>query len=472
MKNQKGFVSFVGAGPGDIGLITQKGMQCIERADVILYDRLVNPRLLRSAKATCEFVYCGKLPKNHIMRQEKINEMLVQLAEQGQYVVRLKGGDPSVFGRVGEEAEELGKHGILYDIVPGITSSIAAATYAGIPITHRDYSNSFTLRTGHYCANNERADSKGQQMGDTIAYYMGIKNLNINCKRLIEQGKPSKTKVAIIQWATLGKQKVVEGTLETIADIVNEENIENPAMMIVGDVVSLRESLAWFDKKRLNGKRVIIAKSTAGDFELESYFSAQGAEAYSFPILQKKERKFTENELTMIVNSKRLAFATPDSVVILLEQLMEAGYDIRDLPRNIACRSDKTKKVLAERGIIADKLKGSDESMVMIAPTNDKVIGLNVDLYFSHEILVDQRFNEINERMLKEDEWATVIFPNKAAVDSYVNELVNLNIEHMQNINFAYIGESVKEYANRFGFSTIDEEIQCQLDCNEWRRSQ
>ena len=426
MENKQGFVSFVGAGPGDIGLITKKGAESIGKADIILYDRLVNPRLLRYAKETCEFVYCGKLPQRHTLRQEKINALLVQYAEQGKYVVRLKGGDPAVFGRVGEEAEALTKHHLPYEIIPGITASIAAATYAGIPVTHRDYSNSLTLRTGHYCANNEGNSATGQQIGETIAYYMGVKNLPNNCRKLIEQGKSSDTKVALIQWATLGKQKVVEGTLATIATIIQNEKIENPAMMIVGDVVSLRDSLAWFEKKRFFGKRIIIAKSSVGDYQLENHFTSHGAEAYSFPTMKKTNARFTDDELMKIIQSERLIIQTPDSVGILLDQVMEAGYDIRDLPRNIQCRSDKTLKELASKGLIAKKVIDSDLQTVIVGAKGSEYQLPELEscsVYFSHEVSIDQRFNEINQRVLSEDKWETVIFPNKASVDTYMAEL-------------------------------------------------
>ncbi|MCM3653497.1 uroporphyrinogen-III C-methyltransferase [Metabacillus litoralis] len=472
MENNKGFVSLVGAGPGDVGLVTQKGIQCLNKADVILYDRLVNPRLLRYAKETCEFIYCGKLPKRHILRQEKINEMLVQLAIQGKYVARLKGGDPTVFGRVGEEAEELVKHGVSFEIVPGITSSIAAAAYAGIPVTHRNYSNSFTVRTGHACESNGSGDFLGKQMGETIAYYMGVKSLPGNCQKLIEQGKSVDTKVAVIQWATLGKQRVVEGTLASIAGIVEKEKIENPAMMIVGEVISLRDSLAWFEKKRFSGRRILVAKASAGDYRLENYFTAHGAESFSFPTLQRKQYTFTATDLETIMNAKRIIFATPESVEIFLSQLTEAGYDIRELPRCIECLSEITKKSLAARGIIAYKANNAQEHTVMIGHKSyqdDPAIHGKTTMFFSHELVVDTRFDEINERLLNEDKWETVIFPNKAAVNSYVSELNKIRIEHLRNIPFAYVGESVKRYAMELGFSKIDEEIQSELERNEWK---
>ncbi|GGP14197.1 uroporphyrinogen-III C-methyltransferase [Oceanobacillus neutriphilus] len=467
METSKGFVSFVGAGPGDTGLVTEKGIQCLKKADIILYDRLANPRLLRNAKDSCEFIYCGKLPERHTMRQEKINKLLVQYASEGCYVVRLKGGDPSVFGRVGEEAEELAAYHIAFEIVPGITSSIAAAAYAGIPVTHRDYSTSLTFRTGHTCESNAALHGDGQLLGDTIAYYMGMKKMLVNCRELIKQGKPADTKVAIIQWGTLGKQKVAEGTLETIQSVIEEGHIESPAMMIVGDVVELRKKLIWFDKKKFSGRRILIAKASGNTFALEDYFTELGAEAYSFPIWKQKVHTFSEEELKAIMKSDRLVFTNVYSVDILFDQFCQAHYDIRNLPRSIVYQTKKTRKALAARGILAVSSQDNDISSITIGSKTDT--SHTKETFPTHEWLVDKRFDEINKRMLTEDDWETVIFPNKAAVTSFKEELKKLEMYHLLDIQFAYIGESVKKYAMEQGFSVIDEAVQSELKRMNWR---
>ncbi|ADU28536.1 uroporphyrinogen-III C-methyltransferase [Evansella cellulosilytica] len=474
MTNQTGFVSFVGAGPGDSGLITNKGLKSIKKADVILYDRLVNPRLLREAKKTCDFIYCGKLPNRHIMRQEKINETLIEQAKLGQYVVRLKGGDPSVFGRVGEEAEALVNEGIEYEIIPGVTSSIAAAAYAGIPVTHRDYSNSFTLRTGHASVTKETVDNtyNGQYLGETIAYYMGVKSLKTNCHTLIEQGKTPQTKVAVIEWATLGKQRVVEGTLETISDIVETENIKNPAMTIIGDVVSLRQKIKWFDKKKFIGKRVLVAKSSGTSFDLEDYFTGHGAEAYSFPTVKMEEAAFTNGELTKALQSDRIIFTAPESVDTFLSSMLNHSFDIRDLPRDIQFLSEKTRKKLMEKGIIATKAEFSEKTTAVISPSGKKIdqsLFVDSHVFRSHAWERDHRFDELNERILTEDNWQTVIFPNKASIDSFIAEIERLRIE-LKALSFAYIGESVKKYAIQCGFTHVDQEVQNDLENNKWKR--
>jgi uroporphyrin-III C-methyltransferase len=226
-------------------------MECIQQADVILYDRLVNNELLKYAKAEAELIFCGKQPGKHHIIQEQIHELLIEKATEGKIVTRLKGGDPCIFGRVGEEAEVLSANGIRYEIVPGITSGIAAPAYAGIPVTHRDYASSFAIVTGH-----GREEKGLDQLNwsalaqgiDTIAFYMGIGNLNYICTRLIEHGKNPYTKAAIIQWGTTARQKTVTGNLKDIEKRALEAGITHPAIVLVGDVVGVREKLRWFQE--------------------------------------------------------------------------------------------------------------------------------------------------------------------------------------------------------------------------------
>jgi uroporphyrin-III C-methyltransferase len=248
-----GKVYLVGAGPGDAELITVKGLRCIQEADVILYDRLINNELLSYAKPEADLIYCGKLPNYHTMKQETINAFLIKLAKKGKTVVRLKGGDPFVFGRGGEEAEALAKHNIEFEIVPGITSGIAAAAYAGIPVTHRDFSSSVAFITGHkQKGSNEDVKWESLAKGiDTLAIYMGINNLPYIREQLLKHGKAPTTPAAVIQWGTLAEQKTVTATLETIVEVVKRHQIENPSMIIIGEVVSLRPKIQWFEQLSL-----------------------------------------------------------------------------------------------------------------------------------------------------------------------------------------------------------------------------
>jgi uroporphyrin-III C-methyltransferase len=258
----KGKVYLVGAGPGDPKLITVYGMECIQQADVILYDRLANEALLQYAKDDAELIFCGKLPGKHQLIQQQIHELLVEKASEGKTVVRLKGGDPCVFGRVGEEAEVLAEHGIQYEIVPGITSGIAAPAYAGIPVTHRDYASSFAIVTGHGRAEKGEDHLNWSALAegiDTIAFYMGVGNLNHICSKLIEHGKNPNTPVAIIQWGTTEKQKTVTGDLTTIEEEAADAQITHPAIVLVGEVVGVREKIKWFEE--LEAKKEISVGS-------------------------------------------------------------------------------------------------------------------------------------------------------------------------------------------------------------------
>lgn len=247
-----GKVYIVGAGPGDPDLITVKGLRAIKEADVILYDRLINKELLTYAKPDAELIFVGKMPNYHGVIQDRINTLLVQHGKKGKVVARLKGGDPFVFGRGAEEAEVLAEAGIPFEIVPGITSGIAAPAYAGIPVTHRDYGSSFAIVTGHMREGKD--DSiKWESLAtgiDTLAIYMGVGNLPYICQQLTKHGKSGETPVALIHWGTTDVQKTVTGTLNTIVELVQQENIENPSMIIVGEVVKVRGKIQWFEKEQ------------------------------------------------------------------------------------------------------------------------------------------------------------------------------------------------------------------------------
>ncbi|WP_301109715.1 uroporphyrinogen-III C-methyltransferase [Sporosarcina sp.] len=243
-----GKIWLVGAGPGDPDLLTVKAMKTIEQADVILYDRLINQEILQYAKPGAELIFCGKLPKHHFVQQDTINFLLVQHAKQGKQVVRLKGGDPFIFGRGGEEAAFAVRHDVPFEVIPGITSGIAAPAYAGIPVTHRDYSASFAIVTGHRKEGAEEED-KWEALAkgiDTLAIYMGVSNLAYIEEQLIRHGKNPNTPVAFIHWGTTETQHTVTATLQTMTETAQLEDVKNPSMIIIGEVVRLRDELQWF----------------------------------------------------------------------------------------------------------------------------------------------------------------------------------------------------------------------------------
>lgn len=418
---KKGKVFLVGAGPGDIGLITIKGLEAIKQADVILYDRLANPKLLEFAPSTCELVYGGKLPDRHFMRQENINDFLVETALEGKVVVRLKGGDPGVFGRVGEEAAALAQHQIPFEIVPGITSGIAAPLYAGIPVTHREHAESFAVVTAHDKSQDGKPnlDWEGLARGvDTIAFYMGVGNLPFICENLIRYGKPSTTPVILIQWGTFGRQKTLQGTLADIAEKVLEAKFSNPSIIFVGQVISLREKISWFEKKPLYGRQILLARTGTNPSELARELTEQGADVIEFP---KWKKTSVAIDLAQAIDADKILFASPESVEEFFAAVIEHQVDIRSIKASFFGASSKTIKTLNRFGFnasLADELRDflvvGDESILQkgykkVLVTSKKEI--------------DQQFLPIFKRMIGEAALNTVIFPSSAAVGPFVEAL-------------------------------------------------
>ena len=246
-----GKVYLVGAGPGDPGLITVKGLKCLKKADVVVYDRLVDETILNEAREAAEKIYVGKAANHHTLDQEAINQLLIEKAREGKTVVRLKGGDPFVLGRGGEEAETLSANKIRFEVVPGVSSAVAVPAYAGIPVTHRGVASSFTVVTGHKASGKEARNiawDKLAEATDTLVILMGMGNLAHVIDQLIKSNRPSSTPVAVITHGTTQRQRCVIGTLDNIAERVRSEGLEPPSVIVVGDVVRFRESLDWYDQ--------------------------------------------------------------------------------------------------------------------------------------------------------------------------------------------------------------------------------
>ncbi len=296
----KGMVALVGAGPGDPGLLTLRGAKLLAQADVVVYDYLSSPRLLVHAP-NAEHLFVGKMASKHTMTQDQINALLVEKARHGHRVVRLKGGDPFVFGRGGEECEALRQAGVTYVVVPGITAAIAAPAYAGIPVTHRDFNSSFTLITGHEKEEQYKDDdakARDAAKGSTdldwsaiarlpcVAFYMGVKALPRISTKLIEHGLDPTTPTATIQWGTTGKQRTCVATIATIAGAVKAAHIGAPAITIVGKVVSMRESLNWFETRPLYGQTVVVTRTRDQSSDLSAQLESLGAVVLEAPTIE------------------------------------------------------------------------------------------------------------------------------------------------------------------------------------------
>lgn len=346
-------VFLVGAGPGDPGLLTVKGLECLRRAEVIIYDHLADPRLLAHARGDTERVYVGKQAGRHTLKQSDINALIVEKGRTGKVVVRLKGGDPFVFGRGGEEAGELRKAGIPYEIVPGVTSGIAAPAYAGIPVTHRGVACSVALITGH--EDPEKPDSqiaweylaKGV---DTLVFYMGVENLPLITSQLTKNGRSPRTPVGIIRRGTKPGQQTVTGTLGTIVDIAAGEGIKPPSIIIVGDVVELREQLAWVEDKPLWGKRVINTRSRAQASALSVRLSQLGAEVIDLPTIEvvaEGAGSQLEHEVDRAAEFDWIIFTSPNGVEAFFDLLLQRTGDVRSIGNaRIACIGPGTAKAV------------------------------------------------------------------------------------------------------------------------------
>lgn len=363
MTQSRGKVYLIGAGPGDPGLITVKAMECIQAADVVVYDYLASPFLLDYAKKDAEIIYVGKKGGDHTLTQDKINLLLVDKAKEGKNVARLKGGDPFVFGRGGEEAQELLSYGINYEVIPGVTSAVAAPAYAGIPVTHRDHTSFVSFITGH-----ERPDKKESRMqwdifaksDATLVFLMGVKNLSNIVTKLMENGKPADTPVALVRWGTTTRQQTVTGTLETIVDVVKKAGLKSPAIIVVGHVVSLREELSWFDKKPLFGKKIVITRARAQASDLVGELNRLGAQCIEIPTIKiapPEDKKPLEAAIDTLEQYDWLVLTSVNGVKFFFETLFEKGKDARALGHlKFACIGPVTKERLADYGIISDIL--------------------------------------------------------------------------------------------------------------------
>ncbi len=330
-------VYLVGGGPGDPGLITLKGLDCIKQADVLVYDYLVDGRLVDEAGEDCERVYMGKKAGEHTLRQEEINDLLVERAKRGKVVVRLKGGDPFVFGRGGEEALALSEAGVEFEVVPGVTAAVAAPAYAGIPLTHRGLTSTLALITGHEDPTKEGSDIDWSSISTgigTLVFFMGVGNLPGIVKKLVENGRSQDTPVALIRWGTKPCQMTVVGSLRDIVEKVESHDLKPPAVIVVGDVVKLRENLNWFENKPLFGMRILVTRSRDQASELSRRLEDFGALAMEFPTISIKEPhdwRPLDNAIRKIVSFDWIVFTSANGVDKFFLRFFQLVGDIRKL---------------------------------------------------------------------------------------------------------------------------------------------
>jgi len=355
-----GKVYLVGAGPGDPGLISVKGLECIKKAEVIIYDRLLDEQLLDSAPPAAERIYVGKMAGEHTRPQEEISRLLVVNAKEGKTVVRLKGGDPFVLGRGGEEAEILAQNGISFEIVPGITSAVAVPAYAGIPVTHRGLASSFTVITGHEAPGKDNSNLNWGKLAsgvDTLVFLMGMRNLPEIVSRLREHGRPTGTPVAVIKEGTKPEQVTVTGTLEDIVAKVQQHHLTPPAIIIVGDVVKLRERLRWFDNRPLFGKRILVTRARHQSSTLSQLLTERGALSIELPAIsiQATDSADLDRAILNLKHYHWVIFTSANGVAAFWRRLHDLNLDSRILSGlKIGAIGPATAEALKMNGIIAD----------------------------------------------------------------------------------------------------------------------
>ena len=356
----QGRVYLVGAGPGDPSLITVKGIECLKRAEVVVYDHLLDEVLLGNCPPQAERIYAGKRAAHHALRQEEINALLVAKAKSGKTVVRLKGGDPFVLGRGGEEGEALRAEGIKFEVVPGVTSAVAVPSYAGIPVTHRGLASSFAVITGHEDPTKETSSLNWEYLAkgaDTLVFLMGTQNLEEIASKLVSNGRDLDTPAAVISNGTRPNQQTVTGTLGSIADEVDKSGLKPPAIIVVGKVVSMREHLNWFEDRPLFGKRVLVTRARHQASAMSELLAERGAIPIELPAIEIGAADTTgvDDAISRLSKFDWLVFTSVNGVSYFFERVQALGKDSRALGGvSVAAIGPATAEAIRRRGIRPD----------------------------------------------------------------------------------------------------------------------
>ncbi|HEX2835717.1 MAG TPA: uroporphyrinogen-III C-methyltransferase [Thermoanaerobaculia bacterium] len=497
LQENVGKVYLVGAGPGDAGLLTLKAAELIAKADLVALDALVSKDIAARIPRTTEVVYVGKRASAHALPQDQINRLLVEEAKKGKIVVRLKGGDPFVFGRGGEEAEELIAAGVPVEIVPGISSSVAGPAYAGIPVTHRSYATSVTLVTAH------EADSGSTgikwnalaQLDGTIVFMMGFANLPNICAKLIENGMNPERGCAVISKATRFDQRTVTGTLRTIEARVNAANLETPALIVVGDVVKLHETLNWFEAKPLFGKKVVVTRAREQASELRRMLEESGAQVLQFPTIEIAPPDSWES-LDRVIDGRYdwLVFTSVNGVGAFYKRLYAKGKDVRSLGNvKVAAVGQSTALELAQRGLqpdvvperfistellplLAEDQTGIRTAVIRAEEGRDELIhelrrrGGEVDLAVAYRtIAAEYDLAELRE-LIANDAIDVVTFSSASTVDHFLEPLTaEERTRILKRATIVSIGETtsaaVRKYGKEPDLVAANATIQAMHDC-------
>jgi len=447
-------VYLIGAGPGDPKLLTIKGAEALAKADVVVYDRLVHPAVLKHARPDAEMIYVGKASSRHTMKQEDINRLLVEKAKEGKVVARLKGGDPFVFGRGGEEAEELASAEIEFEVIPGITSAIAVPAYAGIPVTHRKLCSALGIITGHEDPAKAESSIKWDKIAtgsDTLVFLMGVENLPNIVSELVKNGRPKETPVALIRWGTRPEQETLVGTLETIVQQVEETGFKSPAITVVGEVVALRERLRWFDNRPLFGKKIIVTRSREQASALSEKLEALGAEVVEFPVIRivpPADTTGLDAAIHTLANQQPydwVIFTSANGVELFIKQLFDLGLDVRAMGRakltaigpvtaaaleRYGLRVDYVPSEFVAEAVVRDFPEDPSGKKVLLArakqarevlPEKLRELGAEVEVAAVYETMLEDSDAAEIRRMLDAGEIDAVTFTSSSTVKNFVS---------------------------------------------------
>lgn len=482
---KQGKVYLIGAGPGDPGLITVKGSALLQKADVVVYDYLANEELLGNVKEGAERIYVGKKGGDHTLPQEEINALIIARAREGKVVARLKGGDPFIFGRGGEEAEELVEAGIPLEIVPGVTSAIAVPAYAGIPLTHRDFTATVSFITGHEDPAKEESKIDWEKIATgagTLVFLMGVGNLPRITARLIAAGRNPETPVALIRWGTRPEQETWVGRLNNIADLAREKGVKPPVITVVGEVVALRPRLNWFESLPLFGRRVVVTRSREQASDLAERLREWGAAVLEFPTIEvvpPESWADADHGAAQAGAYDWIIFTSANGVRFFLERLAHLGRDIRELKGPRLCAiGPKTAEVLQELRLrvdlvpreyraeaILEGLRGEDLAGKKILIPRAKVArdllpqelrrsGAQVDVVEVYQTAMPRGREEEIKELLRKGAIAAVTFTSSSTVRNFV-QMVGADAPGLLNgVTVASIGPITARTAQDLGIET------------------
>ena len=477
----KGRVYIIGAGPGDPGLITLRGVQCIREADVIIYDHLVSPEILRHAGEKTRLIYAGKQGGDHTLSQWEINNLLVAEAGQGAIVARLKGGDPFIFGRGGEEAEVLREAGIPFEVVPGISSAVAVPAYAGIPLTHRNHTVSVAFVTGHEDPAKGKSDLDWRTLAGigTLVILMGVKNLPAIAENLIRNGKDAATPAALIRWGTTPDQETLTGTLGDIAQKAEERRFSPPSIFVVGGVVALRETLNWFETKPLFGRGIVITRPEAQTEELSEPLRARGARVIHFPVIRiapPESWEELDGAIDRLESYRWIIFTSANGVAFFFRRLRERGRDIRDLKgiriatigpatasavETLGIRVDLVPEEFISEGVVkafaGEDLRGRRVLLPRAEQARDVIpeglakMGADVDVATAYRTVRSDRNAAELQSFLAEEKVDVITFTSPSTVANFLG-IMGPDFHLPSKVRIACIGPVTEAAARKAGF--------------------